>query len=126
MAAITERFQESVGRRFNWQYFLQDNITGSWLLTIWVIVLSLATLALTIQQSSAFPTATIIIVLAWFICYIGGCRRRAAYSPFSPRSLVKNQLVKFRIQYAAHTVLAVSNLCNIEQYLAVGGCKCHL
>ena len=67
MAAITERFQESVGRRFNWQYFLQDNITGSWLLTIWVIVLSLATLALTIQQSSAFPTATIIIVLAWFI-----------------------------------------------------------
>ena len=61
MAAITERFQESVGRRFNWQYFLQDNITGSWLLTIWVVILSLATLALAIRQMGSYPTATIII-----------------------------------------------------------------
>ena len=45
--SFSERIQESVSRRFNWQYFLQDNITGSWLLTIWVIVLALFTLFFT-------------------------------------------------------------------------------
>lgn len=70
MAAITERFQESVGRRFNLQYFLQDNITGSLLQTVWVVILALATLALTIKQSIAFPTATTIIFLLWFIAIL--------------------------------------------------------
>ncbi len=71
MTAITEtfseRFQESVSRRFNWQYFLQDNLTGSWLLTIWVVVLALATLALTINQLGTFPLATTLILILWFI-----------------------------------------------------------
>ena len=70
MAALTERFQESVSRRFNWHYFLQDNITGSWLLTIWVIILALATLALTVSQMSASPAATTITLLAWLICIL--------------------------------------------------------
>jgi general L-amino acid transport system permease protein len=65
--SFTERFQESVGRRFNWHYFVQDNITGSWLLTVWVVILALATLALTIRQLNVLPTATIIILLVWFI-----------------------------------------------------------
>ena len=71
MAEITytvrERFQESISQRFNWQYFLQDNITGSWFLTVWVIVLLLATLAFTVTQLGVFPVATIIILIAWFI-----------------------------------------------------------
>jgi general L-amino acid transport system permease protein len=65
MAAITERFQESVSRRFHWQYFLQDNIIGSWLLTVWVVVLTLATLAFTGRQLITFPTATTIILVFW-------------------------------------------------------------
>ena len=71
MAATTvpfrERFQESISQRFNWQYFLQDNVTGSWFLTVWVVILLLATLGLTIRQMGVFPGATIIILLAWFI-----------------------------------------------------------
>ncbi len=72
MAAITqqsfsERVQNSITQRFNFQYFLQDNITGSWLLTIWVIILALATFAFTIRQLGVFPIATIIIVIAWII-----------------------------------------------------------
>ncbi|MDX1417677.1 MAG: hypothetical protein R3293_25965, partial [Candidatus Promineifilaceae bacterium] len=65
--SLSERIQESVGRRFNWQYFLQDNITGSWLLTVWVVVLGLVTLILTITQLNRFPVATTIIVAAWLI-----------------------------------------------------------
>lgn len=67
MTAITETFSERVSRRFNWQYFLQDNITGSWLLTLWVIILALATIALTITQLGTFPLATTIILIAWVI-----------------------------------------------------------
>ncbi len=71
MSAITksvkQRFQGSTSRGFHWQYFLQDNVTGSWLLTIWVAVLALATLALTIRQLNTFPTAAIIILAVWFV-----------------------------------------------------------
>ena len=71
MASITEslseRFQESVGHRFNWNYFLQDNITGSWMQTVWVVVLFLATLAVTGRQWVTFPTATTIIVILWLL-----------------------------------------------------------
>lgn len=69
--SITERFQESISRRFNWQYFLQDNITGSWFLTVWVVILALATLALTVRQLNAFPTATSIILVLWLIGLLG-------------------------------------------------------
>ncbi len=62
-----ERFNESLSRRFNWQYFLQDNITGSGLLTVWVIVLAIATLIVTVRSLNAYPAATTIILIAWFI-----------------------------------------------------------
>ncbi|MFN2206532.1 MAG: hypothetical protein ACK2UT_11505, partial [Candidatus Promineifilaceae bacterium] len=69
MASITETlresYQESIGRRFNWEYFLQDNVTGSWMQTIWVVVLFLVTLALTGRQWVTFPTQTTVIVLVW-------------------------------------------------------------
>ena len=71
MASITqslnERYQETIGRRFNWEYWLQDNITGSWLQTAWVLILSLATLVLTIRQMGALPTSTTIILVVWLI-----------------------------------------------------------
>lgn len=65
--SFTERFQESVGKRFNWEYWLQDNITGSVAQTIAVIILTLATLALTGRQWVAFPTATIVILILWLL-----------------------------------------------------------
>ena len=65
--SLTERFQGTVGQRFNWGYFLQDNITGSWLLTVWVIIITLATLTLTVRQVRTFPTATNITLAVWLI-----------------------------------------------------------
>jgi TRAP-type C4-dicarboxylate transport system permease small subunit len=71
MASITENFresyQESIGRRFNWEYFLQDNVTGSWMQTIWVVVLFLVTLAFTGRQWVTFPTETTVILVIWLI-----------------------------------------------------------
>ncbi len=68
--SLSERFQESVSRRFNWNYWLQDNITGSLGQTIWVIILFLATLALTGRQWITFPTETTIIVVLWLLAIV--------------------------------------------------------
>jgi len=70
MAAITQslsRFRSSVGQRFRWDYFLQDNITSSVGLMIWVAVLALVTAVYTNSQLSAAPLATIIILVVWGI-----------------------------------------------------------
>lgn len=71
MSAITEsfkqRFQGTAGRGLNWGYFLQDNITGSWLLTIWVIALTLVTAVYTARQMIATPISTTIILVLWAI-----------------------------------------------------------
>jgi len=71
MTAITEsfrqRFQGTTARGFNWQYFLQDNLTGSWLLTVWVIVLTLVTGVYAARQMNATPISTTIILGLWAI-----------------------------------------------------------
>ena len=67
MTAITQKIQESVGAWFNWRYFLQDNITGSWYLTVWVLLLSIATAVYTFQQLAARPVTTIIVLVLWVV-----------------------------------------------------------
>ena len=71
MATITEsladRFQGAIDRRFNWHYWVQDNITGSRLLTVWVIILALATLGLTVRQMGAVPAATTVTLAFWLV-----------------------------------------------------------
>jgi len=67
MAAFTEsltRIRSSVEQRFNWNYFLQDNITGSLWLTVWVLFLALVTTFYTIRQLEVAPLSTIIILVA--------------------------------------------------------------
>jgi len=63
--SLTDRLQRSVERPFNWGYWLQDNFTGSRLLTIWVTVLALATLAYTIRQMGQYPAATAVTLGLW-------------------------------------------------------------
>jgi len=65
--SLTERFQGTIDRRFNWSYWVQDNITGSMLLTIWVIILALTTLVLTFRQAVQFPAATTVTLIFWLI-----------------------------------------------------------
>jgi len=55
------------GRGFNWQYFLQDNITGSWYQTVTVTLLTLAAVFYTISQYKAHKASTTIIAIAWVL-----------------------------------------------------------
>jgi len=54
-------------KRFNWNYFLQDNITGSRLLTISVILLAVITLGYAVMQLGTAPGRTQIIVGVWAV-----------------------------------------------------------
>ena len=63
--SLTERLQGTVERPFNWKYWVQDNLTGSRLLTIWVIVLALATLLVTVRSLNQFPAATAVTLILW-------------------------------------------------------------
>lgn len=67
MSAITEsiskRLPGAAGQGFNWHYFLQDNITGSWLKTIWVILLTLITAVYTVRQINEYPVTTIAVLI---------------------------------------------------------------
>lgn len=53
--------------KINWAYVLQDNLTGSWTLMIWVIVLALVTLGYTLLRLSATPLLTTVLLITWLI-----------------------------------------------------------
>lgn len=65
MTAITQKLQNSVGLWFNWRYFLQDNITGSWMLAVWVALLAVVTAVYTSRQLAILPVSTIIVIILW-------------------------------------------------------------
>ena len=61
----TTHQKDSLGRGFNWQIFLQDNLTGSWYQAVFVLVLAIITANYAIRQYGTYPVATIILVVAW-------------------------------------------------------------
>ncbi len=68
MTTLTKAFEErrkTFAKRFNWEYFLLDNLTGSRALTIWVTVLFLVTLGTFIVQLGVAPGRTLILTLIW-------------------------------------------------------------
>ena len=75
MATITSKPTEerrgSFSKRFNWDYFLQDNVTGSRAQTIWIGILFLITLATTISGFISAPGRTAIIVGLWALAIVG-------------------------------------------------------
>ena len=56
-----------LSKRFNWEYFLQDNLTGSRWLTIWVLFLAAVTLVVTVGQLLSSPARAQVIVAVWGI-----------------------------------------------------------
>jgi len=62
----TTRLQDNI-RDYNWQFFLLDNITGSWYQTVWIAILTLVTAAFAVTQFYKMPTATVVIFAAWAI-----------------------------------------------------------
>jgi general L-amino acid transport system permease protein len=65
--SFTQRFDKSISSRFNWHYFLQDNLTGAWWLTLWVIVLALVTAVYTGKQLGLNTASTVVVLIAWVL-----------------------------------------------------------
>ncbi|MBC8504643.1 MAG: amino acid ABC transporter permease [Anaerolineales bacterium] len=63
----TTQQETSSSRGFNWQLFLQDNITGSWYQAILVLALAIITANYAVGQYETYPVMTIIIVAAWLV-----------------------------------------------------------
>ena len=58
---------QGTGRDFNWEFFLLENITGSWYQTAWIAVLTLLTALFAVEQFKTSPSSTIIIFAVWLI-----------------------------------------------------------
>lgn len=57
-------------KRFHWSYFLQDNLTGSRALTIWVSFLALVTLSVAVGQLQSAPNRAVTIIGVWAIAVL--------------------------------------------------------
>jgi len=56
--------------RFNWNYFLQDNITGSRWLMFGVLFLALITFGYAVSQFGSAPTRTLIVTGVWAVAVL--------------------------------------------------------
>ena len=63
----TEEKRGTFTKRFNWEYFLQDNLTGSRALTIGVVILALVTLFIAVLQVNAAPLRSTILITVWVV-----------------------------------------------------------
>ncbi|MEM8861143.1 MAG: hypothetical protein AAGD96_22695, partial [Chloroflexota bacterium] len=63
-------FSGLIKRRFNMNYFIQDNITGSTGLLVWIVILTSLTLWYMIRQFSVAPGRTGILVGLWTIALL--------------------------------------------------------
>lgn len=63
----TTQNETSTGRGFNWQYFLQDNLTGSWHQMLIVLVLAVITGVYGNGQFQESPTSTIVVFVTWLL-----------------------------------------------------------
>ncbi|MCA9972762.1 MAG: amino acid ABC transporter permease [Anaerolineales bacterium] len=50
---------------FNPRQFIAEKVTRSWLLTLWLIILTYATVMVVLGQLAAAPAATIVVLLVW-------------------------------------------------------------
>ncbi|MBK7915491.1 MAG: ABC transporter permease subunit [Chloroflexi bacterium] len=71
MTTWIQSLQERVGngREFHFDSgrFIRENITKSWLFTLWLIILTYLTLAYTISQFRSLPFTTGVLVLVWLL-----------------------------------------------------------
>ncbi|MCB8982858.1 MAG: ABC transporter permease subunit [Ardenticatenaceae bacterium] len=71
MTTWRETLQERVGngREFHFDSgrFIRENITKSWIYTLWLIILTYITLAYTISQFRSLPFTTGIVALVWLV-----------------------------------------------------------
>lgn len=69
-AAVPMQPRGSFSKKFNWRYFLQDNITGNRWLLLWVLFLTLVTVGLAISQLQSAPMRAGVIIGIWALAVI--------------------------------------------------------
>jgi ABC-type amino acid transport system permease subunit len=52
---------------FDWNGFVQEHITRSWLLVVWLVVLTYVTVQIVLSQLQAYPVSTIISLIVWAV-----------------------------------------------------------
>lgn len=69
MQVVIESFGKLIPRRsqirFNPQQFVRENITSSWILTLWLIALVAITVNYTIGRLQIVPVTTIVVLVIW-------------------------------------------------------------
>lgn len=116
MAAIAEsitQIRSSVSQRFNWRYFVQDNLTSSWILTLWVIFLASVTLLFTISQIRVEPLVTTLILVAWF----AGIVLVIAGALFQLRSTIADWLHRNLLSSISNTLLTLFLLLALASFI---------
>ncbi len=71
MATIYQNLQTLISRQeklnFNFSLFVQENITRSWWLTLWLLILTFITIRVTISQLVAAPVITAVVLIIWLL-----------------------------------------------------------
>jgi general L-amino acid transport system permease protein len=71
MSAIYQNLQSLISGqrtiRFNPALFIQENITRSWVLMLWLAVLTYLTVRITMSQLAASPVTTVIVLIIWVL-----------------------------------------------------------
>ncbi len=71
MTTWYQNLQERVGGEreihFDLSQFIHENITRSWPLFLWLVLLSYLTIRVTVQQLGATPITTAIVLLVWIV-----------------------------------------------------------
>ncbi len=70
MATITRSISQPIAstwRRINLNLFIQDHITKTWYLTVWLLILTGINVWLIVDQFNVAPLSTLVIVIAWLI-----------------------------------------------------------
>lgn len=70
MTTLTRTFEERrklFFKRFNWEYFLLDNLTGSRWLTVWVAFIAVVTFGTLVVQLGSAPGRTLVLLAVWLV-----------------------------------------------------------
>lgn len=114
MTTLTKVVQEGRGtysKRFNWEYFWQDNITGSRWLTVWVAFLALVTFGTLISQLGSAPARSIILLALWAV----GILLVVAGELFNLRTPVSRWLAENLLSSVSNTLITLLILLVVAQ-----------
>ncbi|MBT3314399.1 MAG: amino acid ABC transporter permease [Anaerolineae bacterium] len=87
---------KAIGRGFNWQLFLQDNLTGSWMQTVTVLLLAIITGSYVYGKYEELPIVTAVVVALWILGIVSIIVSEIFHKPTAvSRWLKQNLLTSF-------------------------------